>query len=37
LYLKSNQIAKSEKELQIIIDNSYFKKEEAKELIKKIN
>ncbi len=36
LYLKSNQTEKSKKELKTIINNSYFKKEEAKALLKEI-
>jgi len=34
LYLKANQIEKSKNELEIIIEKSYFKKEEAKELLR---
>lgn len=36
LYLKSDQVEKSKKELQIIIDSSYFKKKDAKKLLKKL-
>ena len=36
LYLKSNQIEKSKKELNTIIENSYYKYKEAKQLLKKI-
>jgi hypothetical protein len=36
LYLKSDQIEKSKKELQLIIDNSYYQEKNAKKLIKKL-
>ena len=36
LYVKSNQLEKSKQELQRIIDSSYYKSEEAKELLKKL-
>jgi len=36
LYLKSNQLNKSKRELQRIIDSSYYQNEKAKSLIKKL-
>lgn len=36
LYLKTDQVEKSKKELQIIIDSSYFKSKDAKKLLKKL-
>jgi len=36
LYLKSDQVEKSKKELNTIIKNSYYKYKEAKQLLKKI-
>jgi tetratricopeptide (TPR) repeat protein len=36
LFVKSNQLEKAKKQLEFIIKNSYFKSEEAKELLRKL-
>jgi hypothetical protein len=36
LYLKSNQLEKSKRELQLIIDSSFYQNDKAKNLIKKL-